>query len=103
MYEKLVRDRIPEVIARDGFIPVTRTVTGSALRASLHAKLSEEAAEFQQEPSTDELADVLEVLRALGEAYGIDWAEVETVRTRKRVERGGFDAGIYLVEARPNS
>lgn len=102
MYEKLVRDGIPEVIARDGFTPVTRTVTGNALRDSLHAKLSEEAAGFQQEPSAEELADILEVLRALSGAYGIDWAEVEAFRMSKRAERGGFDKGIYLVEARPS-
>lgn len=80
----------------------SRARSGNALRESLHAKLGEEVAEFQQEQSAEELADILEVLRALSGAHGIDWAEVEAFSTSKRAERGGFDKGIYLVEARPS-
>jgi hypothetical protein len=43
-----------------------------------------------------ELADVLEVLRALAAAHGMNWADVEAEATRKRDERGGFDQRIFL-------
>jgi predicted house-cleaning noncanonical NTP pyrophosphatase (MazG superfamily) len=98
-HHKLVRDQIPEIIAAAGCQPVTRVLDQAGYRAALRAKLLEEAREAQEAPDgrlASELADVLEVLRALAAAYGMSWDEVVSEADRKRAERGGFDDRIFL-------
>lgn len=97
-YHKLVRDRIPEIIEKSGKTCVTRTLTEEEYLAMLDAKLDEELAEFHEEPSIEELADLLEVMRAYVCARGWTVDELERVRRRKASERGGFAARIELVE-----
>ncbi|MGH3189855.1 MAG: nucleoside triphosphate pyrophosphohydrolase [Streptosporangiaceae bacterium] len=99
VYNKLVRDQIPGIIAADGCHPVTRVLDHASYRAALRAKLLEEAQEAQGAPEEQlllELADVLEVLRALASTHGVSWQEVESAAARKRAERGGFDERIFL-------
>jgi predicted house-cleaning noncanonical NTP pyrophosphatase (MazG superfamily) len=98
-HHKLVRDQIPQIIAADGGRPVTRVLDQAGYRAALRAKLLEEAHEAQEAPDgrlASELADVLEVLKALAAAYDMSWDEVVSEADRKRVERGGFDDRIFL-------
>jgi predicted house-cleaning noncanonical NTP pyrophosphatase (MazG superfamily) len=98
-YNKLVRDQIPAIIAMDGCQPVTRVLDDAGYLAALRAKLVEEAGEAQAAPEDQllsELADVLEVLRALASAQGASWADIEAEAARKRNERGGFDQRIFL-------
>lgn len=95
--EKLVRDRIPEIIEARGERAAIRLVTGpEEYLELLHAKLLEEAAEFRADPSAEEMADIMEVLRALSTAYSLDPADVETVRVAKARERGGFERGYVF-------
>ncbi len=96
IYDKLVRDKIPEVIRRDGGVPYTHFATGSELEASLWNKLDEEVAEFQESRDVRELADVLEVVYALADFYGVKPEELEKRRQEKFSERGGFYLGIIL-------
>lgn len=96
LYEKLVRDRIPEAVARDGKRAVTRIADPAEYPARLAAKLAEEAAEFMELPSVGELADVMECVHALCACHGFTLDEVERERARKRDERGGFDGRIIL-------
>ncbi|HEY1641002.1 MAG TPA: nucleoside triphosphate pyrophosphohydrolase [Streptosporangiaceae bacterium] len=98
-YRKLVRDRIPEIIRDNGGQPATRILSQEDFRAALIAKLGEEAHEVSAAPAADlpgELADVLEVLRALAGAAGLTWAELTDEAARKRAERGGFRDRIFL-------
>jgi predicted house-cleaning noncanonical NTP pyrophosphatase (MazG superfamily) len=95
-YRKLVRDRIPEIIERDGATPVVRPLDDAEFVLALQAKLIEEWGEFLAAPSAEELADVVEVIRALAEGFGYGWDEVEAARHRKRTARGGFDARLFL-------
>jgi predicted house-cleaning noncanonical NTP pyrophosphatase (MazG superfamily) len=98
-YHKLVRDGIPRIIEADGGKPVTRVLDQAGYLAALRAKLLEEAEEAQAAPDRQlraELADVLEVLRALATAHGLNWEDVEAEAARKRDERGGFDQRIFL-------
>ena len=98
-YHKLVRDGIPRIIEADGGKPVTRVLDQAGYLAALWAKLLEEAEEAQAAPDRQlraELADVLEVLRALATAHGLNWEDVEAEAARKRDERGGFDQRIFL-------
>ena len=98
-HHKLVRDRIPAIITADGGQPVTRTLDGAGYEAALRAKLLEEAHEAQAAPDGQlaaELADVLEVLRALAAAHDMSWDDIVSEAARKRAERGGFGDRIFL-------
>ena len=101
VHRKLVRDRIPAIISADGRRPVVEVLAPEQRRAALLAKLLEEADEAVRADADDvveELADVLEVLRALAGDVGLSMADVTAVADRKRAERGGFEGGLYLVE-----
>ncbi len=94
-HEKLVRDRIPEIIERDtGTAPHVRTVNDSERITWLLGTMAEEVAEFRLGTSTEELADMYEVIRALAGAIDVDVDEVHRVAAAKRLERGGFDKGL---------
>ena len=96
---KLVRDLIPDIIAADGSQPSTRVLDHADYQEALRSKLVEEAQEAEaasDDQLASELADLLEVLRALAQAHGMKWDDIELQATRKRAERGGFDRRIFL-------
>lgn len=98
-HRKLVRDKIPEIIQAGGGHPVTRVLDEAGYRQALLDKLAEEAAEAAQASTEDlpgELADVLEVLRALTTAAGMPWEQFLALADDKRNRRGGFTGKIFL-------
>jgi predicted house-cleaning noncanonical NTP pyrophosphatase (MazG superfamily) len=98
-YRKLVRDRIPEIIQSEGHHPVTRVLNEASYRKALLAKLAEEAHEASHAAAADlpgELADVLEVLRALTATAGMSWTQLLALADDQRSRRGGFDKRIVL-------
>ncbi len=99
-YDKLVRDRIPDVIRRAGKQPVTCILPQEDLAAALNRKLQEEVQEYLESGSVEEMADILEVLHGIAFHKRISWDEIESVRVHKRAERGGFEKGIRLLEVR---
>ena len=98
VYQKLVRDRIPEIIEADGKTCVMETLSDSRYLEMLDAKLAEELAEYQESKSLEELADLLEVMRAVVQARGWTWGQLEQVRQEKAMQRGGFEKKILLKE-----
>ena len=96
VYNKLVRDKIPELIEADGKTCKTRTLSDSEYMVALEAKLNEEVAEYQADKSLEEMADVLEVLQAICVARGYSLEELDEVRARKAEERGAFAERIFL-------
>ena len=99
-HDKLVRDKIPEIICRAGKEPVTDVLPPEAMPDALDRKLKEEVQEYLESKSVEEMADILEVLHGIAFNKGIAWDEVESVRLRKRDERGGFEKGIRLLEVK---
>lgn len=97
-YYKLVRDRIPEIIEADGKTCVCETISDEDYLRLLDAKLTEELSEYQESHSLEELADLLEVLRAVVKAHGWTWEELERIRSDKAAQRGGFEKKILLKE-----
>ena len=97
-YNKLVRDKIPDIIMRHGDKPVTQILDAGAYRRELRRKLQEEVAEFGESGEVEELADVLEVVYALAAAEGVSKFQLEEKRERKRRKRGGFDQRVFLIE-----
>ena len=98
VYNKLVRDRIPEIIEKDGKRCVCETLPQGQYIAMLDAKLNEELAEYQQSKSLEELADLLEVIGAVVRARGYTWEQLTDIRMKKKEERGGFEKRILLKE-----
>lgn len=92
---KLVRDKIPQIIAAAGKKPITRILEQEEYLEELDRKLSEEVAEYQSDKSLEEMADVLEVLLAICEARGHSVEELMAVREEKRESRGGFEQKIF--------
>lgn len=95
-HNKLVRDKIPEIIQNSGKIPRTRILSDELYLAELNKKLNEECAEYQADNSFEELADMLEVMYAIVEARGCTVKELENIRLEKRRMRGGFKDKIFL-------
>jgi len=104
IYNKLVRDKIPEIIRQHGKTPVIRKVADQdELAQLLVAKLSEEVAEYRESGSQEELADILEVIRALSAVvHGMTMSEVERIRAQKEVDRGSFKEGLVLIKVMDN-
>jgi predicted house-cleaning noncanonical NTP pyrophosphatase (MazG superfamily) len=98
VHNKLVRDRIPEIIEASGRTCVAVTLPDDAYIRALDAKLNEELAEYQQSKSLEELADLLEVMGAVVKARGYTWDDLTRVRKEKRAARGAFDQRIFLKE-----
>lgn len=96
-YNKLVRDKIPDLIRQKGEIPVVRILDEAEYREALEIKLSEEAGEFLRDQNLEELADILEVVYALAESLGASREELLEVYRRKNQERGGFKERYFLI------
>lgn len=92
---KLVRDKIPQIIAAAGEKPITRILGQEEYLVALDRKLDEEVAEYQADKSLEEMADVLEVLFAICEARGHSVEELMAARDEKRKARGGFAQKIF--------
>ena len=99
VYNKLVRDKIPQIIAASGKKCTTEVLQEDAYLQKLDEKLGEELAEYQESKSLEELADLLEVMAAVVKARGYTWEELERIRARKREKRGGFEERILLIES----
>lgn len=95
-YDKLVRDGVPEEIRADDETPITREVDGEEYRERLAEKLVEEAEEYAETRSPDELADVLEVVDAIRDAADVEDGELSTLQAEQASERGRFEDGVVL-------
>ena len=97
-YNKLVRDRIPEIIEASGKSCVVETLDDSDYLRAIDAKLDEELAEYHREQNLEELADLMEVIRVAAVARGYTVEELERVRAEKAAKRGGFEKKLFLRE-----
>lgn len=99
-YHKLIRDRIPELLAADGLRYSVEPLDDEAYRLALLAKLIEEAGEAAATADADglarEIADVYEVIDAILDLHGLDPAAVRALQARRREERGGFARRLQL-------
>ncbi|TMW70653.1 nucleoside triphosphate pyrophosphohydrolase [Alteribacter natronophilus] len=102
IYNKLVRDRIPEIIADSGKKPVISKLNKQEYTEAARTKLSEELSEYtnarNDEEAVEELADLMELIYALSSIHGASPEKLEQVRKTKADNRGGFRERIYLKE-----
>lgn len=97
-HNKLVRDKIPEIIVGNGATAETRILDDDQeFLTEKCKKLIEEAYEVAANPSEEELADAIEVINAIAKQCGFSMEAIEAVRRKKLEERGGFDRRIYLI------
>lgn len=96
-FRKLVRDRIPEIIEKQGEKPVYRILNPEEYTRCLEEKLDEEVREFHADRNIGELADILEVLIALADDLGYSEEKLMDVRRKKQEERGSFQKRIFLI------
>ncbi|MFR8088410.1 MAG: phosphoribosyl-ATP pyrophosphohydrolase [Lachnospirales bacterium] len=96
IYNKLVRDRVPEIMKRDGYIPLIRHLDDDEYLYALHEKLKEEMREYMASRSMEELADVVEVINAILLARGLNMEELEKLRQMKARTNGLFHDRVFL-------
>ncbi|QXE20681.1 nucleoside triphosphate pyrophosphohydrolase [Clostridium sp. 001] len=95
-YNKLVRDKIPQVIEAAGKKFDVRKADKEEHYKLLEVKLEEEVKEFLEDKNLEELADVMEVLFGLAENLGYSEEDLMKMRLQKKEKRGGFKDGIVL-------
>ena len=109
MFQKLVRDNIPAIIEKNGETCMTRTLSGKEYEDALAEKLQEEVTELlnaytaKQRSVLDcaeEMADVMEVLYAMGKTCAVSKQEIEHVRSQKASEKGTFSKKIFLISTK---
>lgn len=103
VYNKLVRDKIPEVILADNCTPITRILSDEEYLKELNIKLKEELEEYQESGSVEELADMMEVMLGILDAKGVSFNDFEDIRKQKVFKRGAFKKKIYLESVKENN
>ena len=96
-YNKLVRDRMPEIIEADGKECKTRILTDDIeYEQALWTKLEEEVYEFFDNPVTDEAADVVQVMKAIMAHRKTNQSDLNSYTFSKAAEKGGFSERVFL-------
>ena len=99
-YNKLIRDKIPEIIKQNGSIPITHIADDQEHWRKLKEKLKEEVDEFLKTSTEEELADILEVIYAICDFKKINRQKLELLRKKKAKKRGSFKKKIILDEVK---
>jgi len=100
-HNKLIRDRIPEIIEHEGGGAKIRTLSDEEYKQELLIKLVEEAREALESKGdnkelTKEIGDVLEVIDYLIKVFGLDEKEIKRTKKERKQSRGGFDKKLFL-------
>lgn len=96
IYDKLVRDRIPEIIENSGNHCEVEVVSDEVALEYLYKKLNEEVSELLDDKNLEEIADVIEVLFAIGKKYGYSEEDILNRRKEKKSKSGGFEDNLIL-------
>lgn len=100
MYNKLVRDGVPQIIADDNQTPITRILDDQSYKEALLEKLVEEARELlESSGDISERVDVAEVLLAIDKVFKFKSSDIKSARIAKVEARGGFEKRVFLEKA----
>jgi predicted house-cleaning noncanonical NTP pyrophosphatase (MazG superfamily) len=101
-YNKLVRDKIPEIIEKSDEIPIIKRISSDKeFLFYLSKKLIEEATEFSEKFEIEELADIYELILTILDLKNITFQELENIRQTKQKMRGSFINRIVLLSKKP--
>jgi predicted house-cleaning noncanonical NTP pyrophosphatase (MazG superfamily) len=98
-YDKLVRDKIPDIIKSKGEEVKFRIAAEAEYWNKLKEKLDEEVKEFIESESIEEIADILEVIDAINSFKNFNTEELQKIKKEKFNKRGGFNKRIILEES----
>ena len=98
-YDKVIRDKIPEIIADSGKKYTLKQLDDVSFLAELEKKLSEEVNEYTKSKDVEELADLLEVIYRISELRGVNSEELDEIRKDKAEKRGKFASNLFLIDA----
>ena len=96
IYNKLVRDKIEEIMISNGAKPITRILTDEEYKKELDKKLLEEVKEYLESREIEELADIEEVILAILNTKGKTKENLEEIRKNKVIKRGAFNKKLFL-------
>ena len=101
---KLVRDKIPEIVAdATGKVVSFVVLSNDEYITALHNKLDEEVAEFHESGDVEELVDILHVVLALAADKGYTVEHFVNKCNKKERERGTFKKKYFMyIEEEPN-
>lgn len=97
-YDKLVRDNILEILENKNIKATYHIASNNEYKEKLHEKLLEEVYEFNENPSNEEMADIIEVINAIKNYYSFTDEDIEKIRSEKSLKRGAFNKKIILEE-----
>jgi len=97
-FNKAIRDKIPEIIQKDGYTCNIQTLSDEKFLVEIEKKLSEEVTEYQNDKNLEELADILEVIYRIAQLKGISKEELEKIRVKKLQDKGGFEKNLFLID-----
>jgi len=98
VYNKAIRDKIPEIIKKSGFDCNLKTLSDEEFLTELEEKLVEEFDEYHESKSVEELADILEVIYRISTLKGTSKEQLEKIRIKKAQDRGAFDENLFLID-----
>ena len=96
IYNKLVRDKIPEIMIKNGATPITHILDDKDYYLELKKKLTEEVQEFLESDDILEIADIEEVLLAIIKSKKISLKDFNKIRLEKKNKKGSFIKRIFL-------
>jgi len=96
IYNKLVRDNIPEIINKNGQTPYISILDDEQYNTELKKKLIEEVQEYIESEETEELADIIEVVETLADTKGISLDDVIKIKNKKADKNGKFRKKLFL-------
>ena len=97
-YHKAIRDKIPEIIEKDGYTCNVEALSDEKFLVEIEKKLSEEVVEYQKDRKPEELADILEVIYRIAKLKGVSKEELEKIRISKIEKRGAFEKNLFLID-----
>jgi predicted house-cleaning noncanonical NTP pyrophosphatase (MazG superfamily) len=95
-YYKLVRDKIPQIIEKEGDRVHVQKLSNKDFKNELDLKLQEECKELVESHDISEFADVLEVLEAMAKINNIDWNSIVEYKENKAKVKGTFEDKVFL-------
>ncbi|MGR5962264.1 nucleoside triphosphate pyrophosphohydrolase [Bacillus paranthracis] len=105
-YNKLIRNKIPQIIKSNGKTPTTRILPEEEYIKEICKKTEEELTEYLEattkEHKLEELSDLLELINALAEHEGTTLKEINNIRKKESRRKRGFSDRIFLIEVTDN-
>ncbi|MBC3888881.1 hypothetical protein GH810_11205 [Acetobacterium paludosum] len=96
-YNKLVRDKIPEIIKNSGRACEYKILGKSEVRDALKEKLLEKAQVFMNKPSEDELSDIYELLDTIVEAFEYEPLHIDYLKIQNKENKGSYSEKVFLI------